>query len=175
MFFWSLKPQENNGNFNIWHTRWEINHPMQHGSEGGVWPLRGAWRSLTYSLGNKNTNSWIKSLKFYTERNATKRYQMGFRGLMHMYIFGSVWHENLTAWRFTCRRHWEDAFGIFQKTFAAVSPSNNSRTLFTRTSASRTHTGRPHTVCQSLHDTHTQTHTHNWSWESGSVDNTPLA
>lgn len=36
---------------------------------------------------------------------------------------------------------------------------NISQTLFTWTSTSRTHTGRPHTVCQSVHDIHTHTHT----------------
>lgn len=152
-------------------TRWEINHPMQHGSKGGVWPLRGAWKSSTYSLGNKNTNSWIKSLKFYTERNvqehfdldfpafATKRYQMGFHGLMHMYIFGSVWHENLAAWKFTCRWHWEDESGIFQRPLPLLFQATiHEHCLHGR--LHRGHTQADHTLCAKACMTHTQTHTH---------------
>lgn len=48
----------------------------------------------------------------------------------------------------------------FSVTFATVSQCNISKTLFTWTSALRTHTGRPHTVCQSVHDTHQHTNTH---------------
>lgn len=73
------------------------------------------------------------------------------------------------------QRRW--IWHIFQRPAPCSGQAAISRTLFTWTSASGTHTGGPHTVCQGLHDTHRRTnaHTHNWSWESGSVDNTPLA
>lgn len=49
------------------------------------------------------------------------------------------------------------------------------RTLFTWLLVLRTHTDRPHTVCQSVQRHNTATYTHALSWESGSGDNTPLA
>lgn len=148
----------------IWHTRWEINHPKKQGSKGVVWPWRGA---LT---GNKKSNSWSKSVQFYTERNAQEHfdlaspalaticYQVRFRGLICVCIFGSVWHENHTAWKFTCRRHWEDESAVCQR---PMPPLVHATVLehYLHELVHRGHTQADHTLCAKACMTHTHTHT----------------
>lgn len=62
--------------------------------------------------------------------------------------------------------------GIFQRPL----PSLAQATFLKHYLHGRLHRGRiqaDHTLCAKACMTHTNTH--NWSWESGSVDNTPLA
>lgn len=83
-----------------------------------------------------NGGSWLKD-GLHIWGCVAWKYQTNLE--VHLAMRGWIWH--------------------FPVTFATVSPSNISQTLFTWTSASRTHTGRPHTVCQSVHDTHRHTNT----------------